>query len=599
MTDNHNNNTESIHHRHVANDEYDDEYEDDYEDDFTYHDTNTNSYTSSNNDNNITSTGTSSSSSRQEQRRQEQQQRRLVYILIGVIFVLYQISKFNNSTDISVQFSSLSVSKSIQTKSTIEEQRNTPLIRSKNTNGYHPKQKRGNLPPYIIPPKLSTKGNSNNNNNNSNNSKKRYQPTFLWGIQSPIQNIQQRKAVRETYLLHYEQQSKRNTTTTATATTSERHRICNFLQLVRQQQENDDKDDENYIHIEDCQIAYVFFVGANAMSDQTEFTTTTSTSNPMVLEDPLLYLPSSIRKYGIEDDVLYLNIQDNVHRGKSLTWFKYASMMIYEYNFTYFDYITKINDDTLVFLPQFLNYISKPINDDNKNSKNHDNNEKGDNDDTKQTWLPTQPNNVRVYGGVPYDKHSCNSKMKNNFAYPLCPLPLIGTIYMDGAFYWMSPDLAHFISSSSIDRKYYQIGHEDVDIGNYVHLYPSTVIVSDDGTSTTNTSHITAATTTTYTNTTLHSITIKSIDTSLILHSRNVDGNWNFVDFSKSYSDNKLWGNSYTNIYPGPFFTDERNFRKSWNQYQSYYLSNYKKDVSLIIINSNLFIVLYKKKEMT
>jgi hypothetical protein len=71
-----------------------------------------------------------------------------------------------------------------------------------------------------------------------------------------------------------------------------------------------------------------------------------------------------------------------------------------------------------------------------------------------------------VYGGLPLDKNSCDPGTTTGHS---CPLLLVGPLYMSGELYWTSPDLAAFITSPQLDRKSLAIGHEDVDIGNFVH----------------------------------------------------------------------------------------------------------------------------------
>jgi uncharacterized protein (DUF488 family) len=70
-------------------------------------------------------------------------------------------------------------------------------------------------------------------------------------------------------------------------------------------------------------------------------------------------------------DTVYLNIRENMNDGKSQTWFRYATMVLENH---YFDYIGKMDTNTLLFPDKFLN----------------------------ETFdrLPPFPNNTRTYGGT-------------------------------------------------------------------------------------------------------------------------------------------------------------------------------------------------------
>lgn len=105
-------------------------------------------------------------------------------------------------------------------------------------------------------------------------------------------------------------------------------------------------------------------------------------------------------------------------------------MVIDEY--FYFDYIAKADTDTLVFPDRLL--------DDHFNQ------------------LPQFPRNVRVYGGY--------QRTKSYFG------ELLGPIYNQGLFYWMSVDLARFITSPECDRDRLKVYSEDKSIGNFVHSHP-------------------------------------------------------------------------------------------------------------------------------
>ena len=232
-------------------------------------------------------------------------------------------------------------------------------------------------------------------------------PSFLWGIASVEGEEETRKMVRETYLSFYQD-------------TDEPNRICTLADIQSRK-----------VPFEDCQIAYTFFLGGNP-DGPTELLKPNS-SFPMTIAYP----PTD------EDDVIYLNIKENMEDGKSQTWLKYASIVAEDFPF---DYVAKIDSDTLLFTPAFLEFA-------------------------KET-LPARPNNALIYGGFPHSKGSCDPKVNDTHT---CPLPLIGSVYMGGALYWMSNDLASFVTSDAVDRKAITIGHEDIDIGNFIFSHSNKV----------------------------------------------------------------------------------------------------------------------------
>lgn len=118
-------------------------------------------------------------------------------------------------------------------------------------------------------------------------------------------------------------------------------RICSFNDILAQK-----------INITDCQIAYVFVVGGRE-SGPTQLLTP-SDENPMSI-------PLS-QKLTEEPDVVALNIQENMNEGKTPTFYKYASTITdYLQNATgsSFDYIVKMDTDTMLFPPKFLEFASE------------------------------------------------------------------------------------------------------------------------------------------------------------------------------------------------------------------------------------------------
>ncbi len=315
-------------------------------------------------------------------------------------------------------------------------------------------------------------------------------PTFLLGIPTIQDEVERRQAVRETYLsffkdLYHEDQP---------------NRVCSLAQIQR-----------NISLFLECQVVYFFFLGGNP-------------NGPTELVAPNSSFPMTIEGNLDEDDLIYFNIRENLEDGKSQTFFKYASMLSKEIQF---DYVGKIDSDTLLFLPAFLDFAA--------------------------IHLP--PRQLLVYGGNPHDRNACDTNSHDSHT---CPLELVGQLYMGGSFYWMSPDLAEFITSNAVPRSQLTVRHEDIDIGNFVFTYPNVYEGKN--------------------------IRVVNVTGSQLLIHQLVDGNWMFRNRATSLSG-MLWAHSLNDgQYPGPFFKDLRHFRKVWRQFQWYWLSNKTLVVSLFTL---------------
>ena len=169
---------------------------------------------------------------------------------------------------------------------------------------------------------------------------------------------------------------------------------------------------DHSILVRDCQLAYTFVVGGNPEGSTERLTFT----DP----EPLTLAPAVS-----EPDVVVLNIKENMNDGKSQTYFKYGTTVVD--NQLYFDYIIKCDTDTLIFPEYFLNYEMKR--------------------------LPVFPNNVRVYGG--FDLLSREDAM-----------------YYAGSLYFLSVDMARYISSDACDRKTLDVFSEDRALGLFAHSHP-------------------------------------------------------------------------------------------------------------------------------
>lgn len=175
----------------------------------------------------------------------------------------------------------------------------------------------------------------------------------------------------------------------------------------------------------ECQVIYTFVVGAN-MNPKGPLTHTDKSQMPILVNPK--YLPE------VESDVTYLNIRENMNKGKTPTWFKYASKISSTFGENSIDYIAKLDSDTLISIPNLLDML------------NYD--------------LPTVPRNV--YGGIVCDEKACGDPER-------CHKILQGKIYMTGQFYFISHDLASYISDDKLDRASISQYSEDVDLGMWVH----------------------------------------------------------------------------------------------------------------------------------
>jgi hypothetical protein len=316
-------------------------------------------------------------------------------------------------------------------------------------------------------------------------------PTFLLGIPTVEGEVQRRQAVRDTYLSFYRDLYSQD----------QPNRICSLEQVKH-----------NRALLRECQLIYLFFVGGNP-------------DGPSELVAPNASFPMTVKGSLNEDDLVYLNIRENLEDGKSQTFFKYASILSKEIPF---DYIGKIDSDTLLFVPEFLNFAA--LN------------------------LPQRPDNRLVYGGNTHLKTACD-KDEIDSTHP-CPFKLVGDHYFGGAFYWMSPDLAEFITSDAVPRDKLSIRHEDADIGNFVFSYPLV-----------------------HKSSSIHSVKVSGPQ--LLIHPRR-NGNW-MVQERQTAFRHKLWAHSLNSTkenQPGPYFKNLRHYRKFWRQYQAYWLSNKSRIVS-------------------
>ena len=197
----------------------------------------------------------------------------------------------------------------------------------------------------------------------------------------------------------------------------------------------DDNAENEFRLWKECQMAYTFVMGANPMGPKE--LVHVNESFPITVERPDRYILKHL-DHEVElppspsSDIVFLNIHENMKEGKSQSWLKYVTELMNDENI-YFDYIGKMDGDTLLYPNRFLNSIVDK--------------------------LPSYPNNLRINVG--------DYRIK-----PSMPTLNIGPVYMGGHIYMMSPDLASYIVSDDCPRSTLAVYSEDQSIGNFIHSHP-------------------------------------------------------------------------------------------------------------------------------
>lgn len=189
--------------------------------------------------------------------------------------------------------------------------------------------------------------------------------------------------------------------------------VCTLSEYIRQS--------EMSPYDSPCRVAYTFIFGAGGTSRP-----------PDHIDDEPLTLESDVNgKASDLNDCTYLNIRENMEHGKSTTFLKWASIISDQYNF---DYVAKVDDDTVIWTPRFLEFIEEE--------------------------LPPAPHNQRIYGGQFVDA------LQGDLSF----------LYAQGQFYYMSKDLVNYVTHELKPSDRYELTQaiEDFDMGAYItsHPYP-------------------------------------------------------------------------------------------------------------------------------
>ena len=256
--------------------------------------------------------------------------------------------------------------------------------------------------------------------------KPRRETRVIFGIMSYDSDTERKRRglIRSTFLRYFTKYMNR-TLVKQYEYNEMRHWICSL----------NDLDHGKLEYPEKCRFAYAFVQGANpnGSSMLLSFNETYPISVPP---------PTSKKKQDLKDasDTIYLNIKENGKFGKTPTWFRYAIDVLERHDWIDdWDYIFKSDTDNLIYTPRFFRFMDK---------------------------LP-QKNAIRIYGGFPLDYRKCGGDKHDHCA------QMKGPYFMQGGCYFLSTDLARFISDeTTFDHQAVKLPHEDMTTGNFVYSHP-------------------------------------------------------------------------------------------------------------------------------
>jgi hypothetical protein len=191
-------------------------------------------------------------------------------------------------------------------------------------------------------------------------------------------------------------------------------------------------------------MAYTFVMGSNNNNNNNN---NKYTNNRTILQTANHSSEMRSHPPHPEWDVLQLQIQENGDFGKSPTWFYYATRLLQEQQFPV-DYIIKTDSDTLLIPHRFFRWVQEQE-------------EEHQQQQQQQSPTTTRTPRTRIYGGLPMDKYSCGWPHHDHCHNLTAP------IYMGGALYFMSVDLAEKVAVVAPD-----IPHEDMAMANAIYKHP-------------------------------------------------------------------------------------------------------------------------------
>lgn len=166
-----------------------------------------------------------------------------------------------------------------------------------------------------------------------------------------------------------------------------------------------------------CKIPYAFVVGGNDDGSTEHAEYSRLTLDASTLEEDKVY-----------GDVIHLNIRETMEEGKSVSWMKYGATI------SGVDYIAKADSDTLFYPDHVFQMIERD--------------------------LPPAPYNQRIYGG----KTAITPELPRE------------SIYAEGQFYFMSSDLALYVSNTLSATQREILSREplteDIDMSTFIFSHP-------------------------------------------------------------------------------------------------------------------------------
>ena len=262
------------------------------------------------------------------------------------------------------------------------------------------------------------------------NEEKKRKTRVIFGIMTydSTSERQRRGLIRSTFLRYFTHHTNR-TLVSDEEYNEKKHWICSLNDLEHGRLEYPEK----------CRMAYAFVQGANP--NGTTMLLNFNESYPLSL--PPLKTKTKDEQKDASDSV-YLNIKENGKFGKSPTWFRYAIDVLERHGWMKdFDYIFKSDADNLIYTPNFFRFMDKKL---------------------------PRKRAVRIFGGRPLDYKGCGGDTHDH-----CK-QMIGPLFMAGGCYFLSLDLAKFISDeTTFDHQAVKLPHEDMTTGNFVYSHPEKI----------------------------------------------------------------------------------------------------------------------------
>lgn len=346
---------------------------------------------------------------------------------------------------------------------------------------------------------------------------------IVWGIMSHNLNseeMERRKMIRNTYLNFYQQQQQKRQeqgkryvcpSIASYANNNDNNNIHNNTTVeIENRNKNEQVNDDciywickwndiihnRLVHPDKCRLAYTFIIGGGNPNGPTQLLQFND-SYPLTLDKPFLvsgqnlssssnhinhdHPDNTIHEKEIDDDIVYLNIQENGDYGKTPTWFLYVTTTLLQQLHNNnnkkknvdddhdtllqnkkdieFDFIFKTDTDNVLFPNRLFQFFETTVRQQifdvssskKKNANNNQNLNLNQNKDLRhqqeeqqqvvaeQFSIPTL-----VYGGRPLDKRKCGWPKHDHCNY------LIGPIFNGGGCYFVSTELAEYISNTFV-----------------------------------------------------------------------------------------------------------------------------------------------------